>query len=280
MNQKKSFNSIPVLTTEAGSCLTLANWRELGIETVSYFLDTLLMKPGLSILKSMGSLCSYGGWQETIVLNASSLTANREGIYSLRSRFDGSLVRIEFIELLSLIVSLAPTIVILPPGFLKQLNEPGESLPKTLKVFVPAEELSLAPSEAEYGSYWHYKGDQLFSDFLQQIKLYADRPIYLSAELDLSQRLLLTEEQNLFLESDKPARDAMNAKVYSEQQILAIDAPEMENQHELIDAHCSCPTCAEHFTRAYLHHLFMQTPLLAQRYLIQHNVYYYQNLTS
>ena len=37
-------------------------------------------------------------------------------------------------------------------------------------------------------------------------------------------------------------------------------------------ANCHCDSCAQGFTRAYLHHLMTYTPLLAQRYIILHNM--------
>ena len=45
-------------------------------------------------------------------------------------------------------------------------------------------------------------------------------------------------------------------------------------QFETIDPECTCPTCSQQFTKAYLHHLLQQTPLLCHRLLIQHNVFW------
>lgn len=275
MNQKKVGGYIPVFTSEAGSCLTLANWQEIGISTASYYLDALLMKPGYSLLKTQRNLQSYCGWQETIVLNATLAAAKSDGIYTIRSRFDGSLLRIGSDELFSLIVGLQPDIVILPPGLLKQLDQLGQALPKSIQFFIPSNEWSSASSDLKLGSYLTYDKTQSFADFKQDIKQYAGMPIYLRADLSISQALELVEQGGVLLESDKPASDAMIGEVYSEQGTLALLDSQMANQQEPIDAHCSCPTCTQGFTRAYLHHLLMHTPLLCQRYLIQHNVYYY-----
>ncbi len=40
----------------------------------------------------------------------------------------------------------------------------------------------------------------------------------------------------------------------------------------VLDPNCSCPTCTQKLTRAYLHHLLQHTPLLCQRFLILHNI--------
>lgn len=46
-----------------------------------------------------------------------------------------------------------------------------------------------------------------------------------------------------------------------------------------VDPGCECYTC-QHFTRAYLHHLFMANELLAQRLGSYHNVYFIVNLVK
>jgi queuine tRNA-ribosyltransferase len=46
-----------------------------------------------------------------------------------------------------------------------------------------------------------------------------------------------------------------------------------ENDLNLLVAGCNCPSCAQGFTRAYLQHLYKQTPLLAHRYLAMHNFF-------
>lgn len=46
-----------------------------------------------------------------------------------------------------------------------------------------------------------------------------------------------------------------------------------EMDFQLLEKDCQCESCQQGFTRAYLHHLFQHTPMLAQRYLMMHNMY-------
>lgn len=76
-----------------------------------------------------------------------------------------------------------------------------------------------------------------------------------------------------YIESDKPAVDAMQAIVYNREGEINLRDKDYAHQHQPIDPCCHCPSCSQQLTRAYLHHLLMQTPLLCQRFLIQHNVF-------
>lgn len=270
---------IPVLTSEAGSCLTLTNWTEVGIDTVSYHIDSLLMKPGATFLKKLQDLKSYTGWQNTVVLNTSLPSANRDAIYTIRSRFDGSLIRISSDELSSLIIQLQPDIIILPPGFVAH-HRAWQSLPPKVMPFIPANECPSTLIERNFGVYFWYNKESSFSALLHQVEQQADKPVYVAGELDSSQLAELSQRGVLYIESDKPAMDAVIGQVYSEDNIVSLLSSEMAHQHVPIDANCQCPTCKQQLTRAYLHHLLEHTPLLCQRFLIQHNVYYYQNYRS
>jgi len=46
-------NFIPKATSEAGLCLTAANWQEVGINLITYYLDSLLIKPGYDLLQNI-----------------------------------------------------------------------------------------------------------------------------------------------------------------------------------------------------------------------------------
>ena len=46
-----------------------------------------------------------------------------------------------------------------------------------------------------------------------------------------------------------------------------------KQDYSLLTEDCGCQTCQSGLTRAYLHHLLQHTPLLAQRYLVLHNVF-------
>lgn len=80
-----------------------------------------------------------------------------------------------------------------------------------------------------------------------------------------------------YIESCEPAQLGLNGTVYTTEGIIDLKDERFAQQFETINSRCSCCTCAASFTKAYLHHLFLHTPLLCQRLLIQHNGYHVQN---
>ncbi len=203
----------PILTTEAGSCLTLANWQEVGIDTVTYYLEALLVKPGITYLKMLPSLRTYVGWQGTIVLNASlTAAANKEGIYTLRSPYDGSFIAITIPELFSLIQTLQPDKVILPAGLTVETNLNWQLFPKAITSYLPFGE-TLPAADLSIGRYLFYDKTKPFSDFTQAIKAEDKELMYVAGEFDLAQ-LLTLHVFNLHVESDKPAKEAMLGQVF------------------------------------------------------------------
>jgi len=220
--ENNEYGFVPTLSSQAGSCLTMANWEAAGIRTVAYRLDDLMMKPGQDALENLDDIRSYSAWKGQIVLNASLPPPNREGIYRFRSVYDGAWIRLDRPTLYKLVAQLKPDRVILPEG-----------------------------------SDGYYQGDLSLADFHQ-----------------------LAERMPCLVESDRPAQDAVSGLVYSEGACLSILDQQMAQAHQVIEAACQCPTCSQQFTRAYLHHLLQHTPLLAQRYLVQHNCYYVQQLLS
>jgi queuine tRNA-ribosyltransferase len=197
---------IPMIFTGAGACLTVENWREVGVSTLSCSLMELGFKPGLEMLFQIKNLPQYLGWSGQWVLNATMPAANREGGYILQSPHDGSRLTILPETILQLIQYLKPDYAILPHEMAKN-------------------------------------GDLSFP----------------------------------FIESNQPCEDGFAGILYTHQENMDISDSQMAKQFIPIDDQCTCPTCKQAFTRAYLHHLLANTPLLAQRLLIMHNVYWIGN---
>ncbi len=61
--ENKASTFVPILTTEAGRCLTGENWHDVGIKMAAYDLSALLMKPGFDLLSALPDLATYVGWQ-------------------------------------------------------------------------------------------------------------------------------------------------------------------------------------------------------------------------
>lgn len=219
-NQEGEF--IPILSGQAGNCLTLANWQEAGVQTIAYYLDELLVKPGLSLLSQLTDIKDYIAWSGHIVLNGTALISKKEEIYTIRSPYDGSVITISIEALLALVVKLKPDKVILP------LDTHHVHFPKLDKPYKT--------------------GDVELKDLIPLLKNGYD------------------------VQTNRPSWDGINGLFYTHDGIMNVLSPEMMNHHESLDKDCTCNTCKENLTRAYLHHLLQHTPLLAQRYLVQHNV--------
>lgn len=117
------------------------------------------------------------------------------------------------------------------------------------------------------------------------IAIRADEKLLFELTNDLPDRTVLTyhptdhgfimmqADKSLWTTSVKPAEDGFKGIVYSEQGDFSVLATDMKDTHTQLSPSCQCPACRQSLTRAYFHHLLQQTPLLAQRFLIQHNVF-------
>ncbi|WP_058534725.1 tRNA-guanine transglycosylase [Legionella saoudiensis] len=260
---------IPVGTSEAGLCLTAANWQEAKVNTLSFSLEFLLYKPGIALLKKI-SLSKYLGWSGAIILNASSLSANREGTYLLKSPFDGSKTKLSAMELVELIVHLNPDAVILPKKILQDCPQLWTILKKSIMPFFNAEELSQYQPSQEHGVYFHETDASL-------LEKWAQVPRYVMGDFNAESINHLRAQGVEYIETDAPVNAAFNGKVYSRQGEIDLTNKVTEIQFEPIDSTCTCPVCTQQFTKAYFHHLIEHTPLLCQRFLIQHNVFWMAN---
>ena len=75
-----------------------------------------------------------------------------------------------------------------------------------------------------------------------------------------------------------PTRNARNGQIFVASGRLNIRNAVYRTDRRPLEDGCSCPTCAEGFSRAYLRHLFIAGEILAHRLLTAHNVCYYQSL--
>ncbi|MFJ1267179.1 tRNA-guanine transglycosylase [Legionella lytica] len=257
---------IPVGTSEAGLCLTAENWLEAKVNTLSFSLEFLLYKPGLTLLKKIPSLPKYLGWFGAIILNASSLKANREGTYLLKSPFDGSKTKITAMELVELIKHLNPDAVILPKKILQDSPQIWAILPESIMPFFNAEDLRHHPLTQKHGVYFTEANDS----FTQ----WAHLPRYVMGDFNEEAIRHLRAQGIEFVETDEPVKAGFHGKVYSQQGEIDLTNKDAEMQFDIIDSSCICPVCKQQFTKAYFHHLIEHTPLLCQRFLIQHNVFW------
>lgn len=261
----KTGQLIPILSSKAGSCLTIANWQATGVHTISYYVEDLLIKPGLPLLNQVNNFNEYLPWPGELVFNAHSLVQRSNGNYTLRSAYDGQVIAITVQALAALIAKLQPNKVILPIGSLGFFEQYWRPLTSTMTLYLHEDEAKSIKFEHYY---CHYNQQQELNDFLNY---HQDQSLYLMGEFNLSQAQELLRKGYSF-ESNRAVLDALSGLVYSYAGMFNLLEGKRSTAHQLIENDCSCPTCHQRFTQAYLHHLLQHTPLLAQRYLVQHNV--------
>lgn len=270
---------IPVITSQAGSALTYSNWLRSGARTVSLHLEKLLMKPGFLYLDSLSDIRNYYAWPEVLILNAILPSPNQQGSYIFRSTYDGSLISIDIHSLVALIFKLKPDIVILPPEAAGLFYQFLVQKPVNMQVFIPqGENLPGFGVTAMAGLFLRLDAHKSFTDILMDIED-RNKKFYLMGDFSLEQLRKLATYSHCLVESNKAAEDGICGIVYTSEGSTSILNEAMRDDFEMIDKDCGCDTCHFKLTRSYLHHLLQHTPLLAQRFLIQHNVWCFLKTT-
>lgn len=267
-------NWVPVLTSESGLCLTASNWQEAKINKAVYYLDALLLKPGLSVLKTLPNLANYVNWPGELIINASRLKGNKLGEITLKSSYDGSRVTIEYQQVIDLVNHLKPKAIILPDDILKHYPQVGDVLDSSIIAYFNSK--NLPSTSLKHGIYFQVENN--FTEILEQLEKHKDLSCYVQGALNLSQLKNLARLGVPYIESELPSDKGLNALVYADDEVLDLKDTSHALSFTELSKQCRCSTCSAKLTRAYLHHLYAHTPLLAQRFLIQHNAYYVQNV--
>jgi len=74
-----------------------------------------------------------------------------------------------------------------------------------------------------------------------------------------------------------PTRNARNGHLFTSEGIIRIKNSQYKHDLSPLDPNCGCHTC-QHYTRAYLHHLYRCGEILAAQLHSLHNTYYYQRV--
>ncbi|PJD93418.1 MAG: hypothetical protein CK424_02520 [Legionella sp.] len=258
---------VPQITTPAGACLTVLNWEELGMDTAVCSMSSLLMKPGLAHLQTLTHLAHYLGWNKDLVLDASMLVLKNHTHFMIQSVYDGMRISVSLEEFWGLVQSLQPNIVLLPKNLLEK------DIPQLPSSILPFFSFDATPKTYD-------KPFGLYGSVNSARDHHASIPIYLQDDEGHCSVLEADFSVRHYYASDKPAADAYHGLVYEEHGTITISEKQFATQFELLDSKCTCSTCKQGFTRAYLHHLFHSTPLLCQRFLIIHNMTWFQKALS
>lgn len=245
----------PVFEDNVSSCLTNQDLLSAGVTNISLNLRNLLIRPGKDFLKTIPSFRNFFAWQNAVILNCASLEPNTQNTFNLVSEVDGSKFKFSVDEILELIDTFDVDMVIYPQSYFNGKAKPK----KELKLFIQ-------------------KNTDKDADVLNFIQQNADLSMYIVGYFSLNLLVKFRQYSSLFIENYKPARDGYNGVFYRDMQDNSILESRRELDFSLLDNNCNCYTCSSGYTCAYLHHLLQNTPLLAQRLLILHNVFYINHL--
>lgn len=267
----KTTQWVPVLTSDAGLTLTVLNWHEAGVQHGAYYLDSLLIKPGYSFLSQLSDFAAYAASPGACIINASRMQANKEGKILLVSPYDGRKLIMDYSQLIAILNHLKPRLAILPPGIVQAYPQFWDEWDKTIMPYLAPQDIAIKEPSCDFGvaiftNQYDAQAESLLST-------YQNKSCYVYGDLNQESIKKLYEKQVDFIESDKPAAEAINGVVYKNLQCIDLKDTAYTECYEVIDPSCACLVCRNHFTLAYLHHLFVQTPLLCQRYLVQHNTW-------
>lgn len=80
-----------------------------------------------------------------------------------------------------------------------------------------------------------------------------------------------------FFDCVMPTRNARHGHLFAWDGIMNIHNAKYQTDDRPIEEGCQCPTCRK-FSRAYVRHLLKAGEMLSQRLLVQHNLWFYNNL--
>ncbi len=82
-----------------------------------------------------------------------------------------------------------------------------------------------------------------------------------------------------FFDCVMPTRNARHGHLFTWNGIINIHNAKYQTDDTPIEEGCQCPTCQK-FSKAYVRHLLKAGEMLSQRLLVQHNLWFYNNLMA
>ena len=80
-----------------------------------------------------------------------------------------------------------------------------------------------------------------------------------------------------FFDCVMPARNGRHGHLFTWSGVINIKNEKYQRDEQPIDPQCDCPVCRR-YSRAYLRHLFKAEEMLAMRFSVMHNLYFYNTL--
>jgi queuine tRNA-ribosyltransferase len=280
---------LPVLTHESGLFLNQQDYLSLGLSTAVYNLNHLLIKPGEKTLNEAKTIAKLSGWQGFSILNAKFPEdipyQYKRSSYHFKSPIDGARLSLTTENALQMAQHLKSDIMI-PTIHLDDLKErewrtlnqliKSQAIPLLIDVSLNEQATILACDEQLGFVYDLYRNHTpaMMLEFLKiQARVYTHHFHYVMGNLNLRQILTLLMNGADMVESPLPLCDAVAGILYTRKKPINISLADFETDFNPIEERCLCYTC-KNFTRAYLHHLHVQTPLLSHRLQIIHNLFH------
>ena len=116
-------------------------------------------------------------------------------------------------------------------------------------------------------------------DTIEAVEPYmpADRPRYLMGVGTPGNILESVARGVDFFDCVMPARNGRHGHLFTWDGIINIKNEKYRNSEEPIDVDCGCPVCRS-YSKAYLRHLFKAEEMLAMRFAVMHNLWFYNHL--
>ena len=120
---------------------------------------------------------------------------------------------------------------------------------------------------------------EVMYEIIEQLDPYmpADKPRYLMGVGTPSNIIEGVARGVDFFDCVMPARNARHGHLFTSQGIINIKNAKYQLDDGPIDPQCQCPVC-QGYSRAYLRHLFKAEEMLAMRFAVTHNLYFYNHL--
>lgn len=105
----------------------------------------------------------------------------------------------------------------------------------------------------------------------------ADRPRYLMGVGTPGNIIESVARGVDFFDCVMPARNGRHGHLFTWTGVINIKNEKYQRDEQPIDPQCDCPVCRR-YSRAYLRHLFKAEEMLAMRFAVMHNLYFYNTL--
>ena len=122
---------------------------------------------------------------------------------------------------------------------------------------------------------------QTMYDIIDAVEPYmpADKPRYLMGVGTPGNIIEAVARGVDFFDCVMPARNGRHGHLFTWSGVINIKNEKYQRDEQPIDPQCDCPVCRR-FSRAYLRHLFKADEMLAMRFAVMHNLYFYNTLMA